>query len=125
ATRALTAAAAEAGIPVTVDASSTTLLDALGPDAFRRSLADVGAAVLFANAEEAACVGPPFPPGMLTVVKRGPDPVSLHRPDGTTATVPVPTRVAARDTTGAGDAFAAGFLVAWSSGATDVEAARA
>jgi sugar/nucleoside kinase (ribokinase family) len=67
--------------------------------------------VLFANAAEARLLGEGAAP--LVVVKDGPNPVTL-RPGGTVA---VPVVEAVVDTTGAGDAFAAGFLGPWMDGA--------
>ena len=127
----LAAAAPDArGIPVTVDASSTTVLAALGPDGFRAALAAYrrGGRVRQRRGGGGAghgTTGCRVAPGMLAVVKHGPEPVTLHRPDGTTATVAVPRPRSVHDSTGAGDAFAAGFLVAWAAGAGDEAAALA
>jgi ribokinase len=66
--------------------------------------------LLLANAAEADVLGGALGAREL-VVKRGADGASWT--DGTrTAALPA-TSVEVRDTTGAGDAFAAGFLTAW------------
>jgi len=46
------------------------------------------------------------------VIKRGPSPALIHCPDGTVVEVDAIAVPGVNDTTGAGDAFAAGFLTA-------------
>jgi sugar/nucleoside kinase (ribokinase family) len=122
AARAALAAAAAAGCTVSVDPASTAPLRAHGVD---RWLADTaGATLLLPNAEEAVlltgCAGPEEAARALAgrhpvvAVSLGADGALwasgrelLHRPAH-------PARVL--DTTGAGDAFAAGLLAAWLAG---------
>ena len=62
-------------------------------------------------------------PGLL-VVKDGPGPVLLHGADGHVETVAVTPVARVVDSTGAGDAFAGGFLAATLAGASPRDAAR-
>jgi sugar/nucleoside kinase (ribokinase family) len=122
--QALAAEAMRRGITLSVDASSVAALEGFGGRRFRALLAAVEPQVLFANAAEAALLDLERHPGApLVVIKDGPCPVRIvteQRVD----LVPVAAVDGVADTTGAGDAFAAGFLGAWATGVEPVEAAR-
>jgi sugar/nucleoside kinase (ribokinase family) len=125
--RDLAAAARSRRVAVSVDASSVAVLEAFGVERFRTAVETLAPDVLLANADEAGALGlagAPLAP--VTVVKDGARPVVIvrggDRPCQAVAVDPVADVV---DTTGAGDAFAAGFLVAWSSGVAVVDAVRA
>jgi sugar/nucleoside kinase (ribokinase family) len=111
------------GAGVSVDASSVALLEAAGAGRVRDVLlVDVRPDILFANSDEAALLAvSDHALAPLVVVKDGPRPVRLQ-PGGAVAVPPVDGVV---DTTGAGDAFAAGFLAARLGGAGNEGAARA
>jgi sugar/nucleoside kinase (ribokinase family) len=113
------------GIACSVDASSVAELERFGCRPFRALMARVRPEVLFANADEADLLDlerHPWAP--LVVIKDGPRPVRiLHGSAADRVAVEAVDDVT--DTTGAGDAFAAGFLATWSAGAAPAEAARA
>ena len=103
-----TALAAAALAPrVSVDASSTAAIDAVGVDAFAKTLAAVEPDVLLANEAEAAVLEPIDVETL--VVKRGADGCLDRRAGEESRYAAVDARVV--DSTGAGDAFAAGFLL--------------
>ena len=122
-----------AGMTISVDASSAAPLAAAGPAAFLRWIAGVD--LLFANEAEARVLTGQRDPvaagrrlsasvGRAVVLKLGPD--GALRVDRAGAVTRVPAEVAdVVDTTGAGDAFDAGFLAARLSGSSPVEALAA
>lgn len=109
--RAAIGAALRRGIAVSIDASSVALIDGLGAKAVRARLDELGPTVIFANEDEAGALGITGSiSGAITVVKRGADAAIAHRPDADPVEVPAEPIDHVVDTTGAGDAFAAGFL---------------
>jgi sugar/nucleoside kinase (ribokinase family) len=110
---------------VSIDASSVAVIEAHGSDRFASLLDELGPDVVFANEPESALV--PHRGSRVTLVKRGPDPVTvLGDPAAAGAyDVPVPAIDGVQDTTGAGDAFAAGYIVAAMSGAGIADAVGA
>jgi sugar/nucleoside kinase (ribokinase family) len=121
AARAITLAR-EAGAAISIDLASAAPLLAGGRRAARALIASAAPDLLFTNAAEAAAfLGSPEPEGLprfapVVVVKRGAGGATLLVRAG--GNPPVRLEVATRplqapDTTGAGDAFDAGFLAAW------------
>ena len=123
------AACRKTGVPVSIDASSVGPLSSFGVDRFLDLMVSVAADVFFCNRDEANLLGisddTGLPGALLTVLKSGADPVSLIDASGHAQTVPVPAVEVVNDTTGAGDSFAAGFIVATLEGATPVAATEA
>lgn len=114
--------AREAGSAISIDASSVSLIDSLGRVEVRRLLDRLAPDLVFLNEDEAAALGTDLPG--VVVVKHGPRPAVVFE-RGRVHTVPVPPGPLVTDTTGAGDAFAAGYLVAALDGAEPAEAASA
>ena len=117
--------ACERGVPVSLDLSSVAVLDALGHRGVAAVLSEVGPSVVLANEDEArwlGAVGMGPEPFDALVVKRGREPAMVWR-DGRMVRVPVPRALPGVDSTGAGDWFAAGFVLARCGGADDVTAA--
>lgn len=114
------------GVPVSIDASSTAVIHELGVESFRDLVASCAPAVLFCNAEEAHGMFGDAEARLdgvgMVVVKDGPGPATALHSAGQTSVVPAPHLEEAVDTTGAGDAFAAGFIVATMNGSTAEDA---
>lgn len=117
-------AARERGVTVSVDCASAAPLEA-SQEAFRAAVRGVD--LLLANADESQVLGGPqglLELAPLAVVKLGPQGAACHRRGAPPVSAPAePTEVV--DATGAGDAFAAGFLPAWKSGEPDLAALSA
>ncbi|MDI6103294.1 PfkB family carbohydrate kinase [Actinoplanes sp. NEAU-A12] len=126
------AAAASAGITVSVDAASAAPLRATGTEAFLDWVR--GTDLLLCNADEAGVLAGPGTSAdqaarlaahvRNVVVKQGAAGARWAGPDGGEWSVPAEA-VPVKDPTGAGDAFAAGLLTAWCSGAAPEAALRA
>jgi sugar/nucleoside kinase (ribokinase family) len=120
----------DAGGMVSVDVSAVSLVEAIGPRRFHELIDLIVPGIVLANREEAEALDllemPPTS-GRLHVVKDGPRPAVIVRSDsGRVETVEVPA-VTVRDvvdTTGAGDAFAAGYLASTIGGDDPVSACR-
>jgi ribokinase len=98
-------AAARLAPSVSVDLSSWSVIEAFGGERFRERLAALAPDVVFANEDEERLLGGAVP-GTTWVLKRGARGVVV---DGVEH--PASPATAVLDTTGAGDALAAGFLV--------------
>lgn len=119
------------GMSVSIDASSAAPLRAWGAEALLSVCAPGD--LLFANAEEAEVLTGDSAPtvsaaalaarGLVAVVKAGRHGAVLAR--GTTVIQAPAAPGHVLDTTGAGDAFAAGFLAAYRAGADDASALTA
>jgi sugar/nucleoside kinase (ribokinase family) len=129
---ALTAAASlarAAGVPVSVDVAAAARIERFGVAGYLDLLAGLRPDVLFCNVAEAAVLGlsddrPAWAPS-LVLVHAGASPTRVLTPAGAW-TVPVEPLPAGRlrDTTGCGDAFAAGVLAGWRGGSPVLDAVR-
>ena len=107
--------AREHRIATSVDASSVGALREYGRGRIRALLSDLSPDHLLANADEAEFLAldePGYLPYTTLVVKHGSAPTSSRPPGRGWLTVPVVPVEDVRDSTGAGDAFAAGYLSA-------------
>jgi sugar/nucleoside kinase (ribokinase family) len=111
--------AREAGAPVTVDLSSEEPLREIGPQAAREAVGATRPDVILATRAEALAIGTDeedlLQLAPAAVIKRGPSGATiLYRlgPEVTRLDVAA-AAVSVADTTGAGDAFDAGFVLGW------------
>jgi sugar/nucleoside kinase (ribokinase family) len=96
--------AAELAPRVSVDLSSWSAIRDFGPERFRERLEGLQPAIVFANEDEERTIGGPLP-GCTWILKRG----ALGARFGDHELPALPAAVV--DSTGAGDALAAGYLV--------------
>ena len=117
--------AREHGIELSIDASSASLLSSFGIERFARLVDALRPDVFFCNRDEHRVLeladNQPMTGSTVTVIKAGSEPTVVVA-DGRATTIPVPPVGDIADTTGAGDAFAAGYLLALMHRANPVDA---
>ena len=116
----------ERGGAVSIDVSSVAIIEEFGVTSFIELLATLDPTVVLCNRDEAALLKVSIAGGLpgiaITVVKDGGGDAVALDDSGLIASSPARKLSEVRDTTGAGDAFAAGFITGMMDG-NDVEAA--
>jgi ribokinase len=97
------------GGTVSVDLASRRVIADFGPERLRRVLVELAPELVFANEQERDEVGAAAAPEATWILKRGADGCAIVRGEERSEFPALPAKVV--DTTGAGDAFAAGYLV--------------
>lgn len=116
----------ERGGAVSIDVSSVAIIEEFGVTSFIELLATLDPTVVLCNRDEADLLNVSIAGGLpgiaITVVKDGGGDAVALDDSGLIASSPAQKLSEVRDTTGAGDAFAAGFITGMMDG-NDVEAA--
>lgn len=106
--------ACSCGVFVSIDASSTSVLSDFGVQKFVDLVGRLAPDALLCNKDEAQLLGvgvaAPIVGATLTIIKNGAMPTVAITSSGVITSVDVPPVANIADTTGAGDAFAAGFV---------------
>jgi sugar/nucleoside kinase (ribokinase family) len=106
----------QSGGTVSIDASSVAIVQEVGVTRFGEMLSDLGPDVVLCNRDEGIVLEVAAHNGLagvdLTIVKAGPEEAVAYGDGEVLATIAPPPLTNVRDTTGAGDAFAAGFILA-------------
>ena len=114
-TRTLLAWARERNLLVSIDASSSAVIDGRGAAAVIADLVRIAPDLLLCNEAEVAALGGLERIGSIaklaTIAKHGAAPTLVAAAGGDPVAVAVPPLPGVRDTTGAGDAFTAGLLI--------------
>lgn len=120
--------AVERNIVLSIDTSSAAVLESVGPATALELIRALRPTVVLANELEAATLGAALTPdnlhGAVVVVKQGALPAVVLQSGQAPREVAANALVNVTDTTGAGDAFAAGFLLALAADPDPVAAAR-
>lgn len=115
-------------IAISIDTSSAAVLEQVGPSTAIDIIRSLRPRVVLANELEAATLGKALHPGnlagALVVVKQGALPALVFQSGQQPRGVAANTLANVTDTTGAGDAFAAGFLLSLAADNDPIGAAR-